>query len=164
MTHYHVLNLGWQNTSALSYPIQPHPQPPPPQPYYPNTITPGFPAVPLPFGMPPLPNSRQDNNRIDGVSLSYGFAPNVTPCNIPNDQSRSQSKGPTIGWSFGDKTDGACMSSQPVEDTKVENKQIEVVCRAIIVPDEDMPIYSFGNASVCNLLIGFEIQRESKCE
>lgn len=98
--------------------------------------------------MPPLPNAR-NNNRYDGVSLSYGFAPNVIPCNIPNEpKQNSPSKGPTIGWAVGDQADGACVSSHAAEDGPIENKQVEVLCRAIIVPDEDLPIYSFGYPSV----------------
>lgn len=139
MTHNHVLILGWQNPATLSYITQPRPQPPP-QPY---TVTPGFPSVPTPFGMPPLPNSVRDNNRVDGVSLSYGFAPNVVPCHIPNAQRQdSISRGPTIGWAIGDIPDGACVSSHAAEDIPAENKQVEVLCRAIKVPDEEMPIYS----------------------
>lgn len=99
--------------------------------------------------MPPLPNA-QPNNRVDGVSLSYGFAPNIIPCHIPNERRQdSQAKGPTaIGWSIGDKTDGACISSHSAEDKPIKNKQVEVLCRAIVVPDEDLPIYSFGFPTV----------------
>lgn len=149
MTHNHILILGWQNPAALSYPTQPHQQPYQQAHPYQNVVTPGFPSVPSPFGMPPLPNAARDNSRVDGVSLSYGFAPNVVPCHIPNAQRQdSVTKGPAIGWAIGDRTDGACMSSQPAQDTPAENKQIETLCRAITVPDEDMPIYSFGYSSV----------------
>lgn len=96
--------------------------------------------------MPPLPN--RDNNRYSGVNLSYGFSSNISPCNIPNAQRQGSYPTPqAIGWSIGDKTDGSC-ASRPAEDSPIENKQMEVVCRAVIVPDEDMPVYSFGNSSV----------------
>lgn len=158
--NYHISNSGWQNTAALCYPIQPHPQQHPQahvqaQPY-PNTMTPGYPSLPTPFGMPPLPNSPL-NNRVNGVSLSYGFAPNIIPCHIPNERKQDShpkgpaigpANGPAIGWSIGDKTDGACISSHSAEDKPIENKQVEVLCRAIIVPDEDLPIYSFGFPTV----------------
>lgn len=142
MTHQNILTLGWQNPAAFSYPTQP----PQPQPAYrPNMVTPGFPLVPNPFRMPPLPGT-VDPSRIDGASLSYGFAPNVVPCNIPNEQRQNGFSGPNIGWSIGDRTDGSCVSSH-AEDT-VQKQEVETVCRAIIVPDEDMPVYSFGQASV----------------
>lgn len=156
MTHYLFRILGWQNTAALSYPSQPQP-PQPPQPCY-NNMVPSFPYVPTPFGMPPLPNQE---NKYSGVNLSYGFAPNVTPCHIPNAQRPNnypQAVGPqaigpqAIGWSIGDRTDGACASRPAAEDSPAENKQVEVVCRAIIVPEEDMPIYSFGDSSVSLLM------------
>lgn len=147
MTHCQFPILGWQNTASLSYPT--HPQPP-----VPYQVRPSFPTVPTPFGMPPLPN--RDSNPYAGVNLSYGFAPNITPCHIPNVQrqgSYPQAYTPqAIGWNVGDKIDGGCASRPEANDSPVENKQVEVVCRAIIVPDEDMPVYSFGDSSVSWLM------------
>lgn len=140
------MTAGWQNPSALSYPSQ-RPAGPEYRPQSNAKPYAGFQAFSNPYQMPPLPGS---NNQYDGARLSYGFAPNITACNIPNEQkpqANTQPKGPSIGWAFqNDLTDG-CAQSTPAEDSPVE-KQVEIPCQAIIVPDEDMPIYSFGNPSV----------------
>lgn len=108
--------------------------------------------------MPPLPNT-PNSNKYDGMSLSYGFAPNIIPCHIPNVQRKdSLPKGPSIGWSIGDLVDSrrsGIPSPAPASDSPVENKQVEALCQAIIVPDEDMPIYSFGYPSVSDLQNAF---------
>ncbi|XP_031635619.1 calpain-B-like [Contarinia nasturtii] len=143
--NYHQNGLGWQNTSALSYPSQqPDNRAVPPST---TNLYPGFQAFSNPFQMPPLPGS---TNHYDSARLSYGFAPNITACHIPNEQKPqaiTQPSGPSIGWALqNDLTDG-CTHSTPANDSPVE-KQVEIPCQAIIVPDEDMPIYSFGYPSL----------------
>lgn len=152
MTHLNILfmvKLGWQNTAALSY--QSYPNNAATQP---NTLPPALPPFRNSLQMPPLPGSNF-NNQIPGVNLSYGFSPNVTPCQIPNERPSagypsvppiSSLSGPSIGWALQGSTDSAS-NAPAVNDTGIE-KQVEIPCQAIIVPDEDMPIYSFGYSTV----------------
>lgn len=135
-----ILILGWQNPAILvngtSHSSEtsierPH-SPPQVRPTL-NTVTPNLRSASNRFGITPMRNGARDDSRIDGICLSCGFAPNVTPCHIPNVQRNNSLP---------------IEENSDAEDNPVEKKQIETLCRAIRVPDEDLPIYSFGYSTV----------------
>lgn len=76
--------------------------------------------------MPPLPDQRGNNPNI-GSYLSYGFVPNVSPSHLTNIQTSH------IGWLIQNETIN-------IENDRIKS-EIEIPCQAIMVPDEDMPIY-----------------------
>lgn len=104
--------------------------------------------------MPPLPGSNSANM---GVQLSYGFAENVSPSKIPNVRREDTvDMGPSIGWSFGGGGGGHSTPSRNSSDSGVHDAiqaQTEIPCQAIFVPDEDMPIYSFGRPYVSHSIL-----------
>lgn len=121
-------------------------------------MTPGLQSLTNPFKMPPLPGA-YENSRNDGVHMSYGFAPNIIPSHIPNEQRQhgdSHTDGPPIGWAVQGSTDSSSHSSH-AGDSPIQ-KQVEIPCQAIIVPDEDMPIYSFGYPTVSYFTNIFNVQ------
>lgn len=153
--------------AAMSYPGQQYPAVPPspsstggmPS-LYPsqNLSYGGMPALPnqqQPYQqfagmpqMPPLPGSQNTNM---GVQMSYGFSANVSPSKIPNVRREDTvDMGPSIGWSFGGG--GSAPPRIPTPTTgnihQPIQAQTEVPCQAIFVPEEDMPIYSFGQRYV----------------
>lgn len=82
--------------------------------------------------------------------MTYGFAPSVLPCQIPNakrDHCHGSSGGapapasaprPTLGWAiggFGDSTDAGGIHDP-------HKAQQESTYESIFVPSEDQPIYS----------------------
>lgn len=157
MTHLTVLFIGWQNPAALSYPSYPNSAT-----AQPNTLPPGLPPFRNSLQMPPLPGSNL-NNQISGVNLSYGFAPHITACQIPNERhsagyppSIPQMGGigmnkPQIGWAMqGFTTTDGPTHTPAVDDGGIE-KQVEVPCHRTIVPDDELPIYSFGYPTVSNV-------------
>lgn len=76
--------------------------------------------------------------------MSYGFAANVMPNDVPNpivprgshDSSFDGSSASNIGWALsrGDSVHSA------VSETEIVS-QDETPCQAIFVPDDEMPIY-----------------------
>lgn len=161
--NYHSNGYGWHNLAAMGYA-----KPPPPS-QQPLGYPPAFPSghgsqypmaslsMPMPgtapysMGMPALPSSGSNQN--SGFQLSYGFAPNVLPSQIPNPNHRPSSTAnvpypplpsmpvaattPGIGWAvggLGDSTDtGVHEPHTAQEESKYES---------IFVPNEDRTIYS----------------------
>lgn len=82
-----------------------------------------------------------------GSQLSYGFAPNIIPSSVPNayHEQPSHLSEPRfhIGWSIGGDNVPSPSSSQDETVTDAIQRQTEIPCQAIRVPDEDMPIYSW---------------------
>lgn len=159
--NYHANGYGWHNLAAMSYPKPQSPTRassvssgtssiyPSSQLSYPTMPT--LPGSQQPYQqfagmpqMPPLPGSQNSNL---GTQMSYGFAPNITPSHIPNVRREDTvDTGPSVGWNFGDSRS----SSQSV-DSGVHDQiqaQSEIPCQSIFVPDEDLPIYSFGQPYV----------------
>lgn len=130
--------LGWQNPATLANGTNHSSDLSIERPNSRPQVQPSLNTVLNGFGIEPLQNGSREDSQIDGVSLSYGFAPNITPCHIPNVQRKDS-------FSIGEYSD--------VEDNSIEKKQIEALCRVIKVPDEDLPIYSFGYSSVRNFSI-----------
>lgn len=91
--------------------------------------------------MPPLPNQPI------GACLSYGFAPNAIPAHIPNPSQESSIDqfidNNAIGWAI----QGDNLNSSNFETDSIRT-QDEFPCQAILVPDEDMPIYPFDFQTV----------------
>lgn len=169
--NYHSNGYGWHNAAAMGYAPPPQPATTPntggypgmPQSPYPmaslSMPMPGMPTAgsSAPYGMPSLPGSAgaYPNSNITGYQMSYGFAPNVLPSQIPNvprhgaaypapggyppPQPPAPSQPAGIGWAiggggFGDSTDG------DVHDP--HTSQEEAKYQSIFVPSEDRPIYS----------------------
>lgn len=163
--NYHANGYGFHNIAAMSYPGQQHPAVPPspsstgmPSLYPSQNLSYGMPALPnqqQPYQqfagmpqMPPLPGSQNTNV---GVQMSYGFAANISPAKIPNvRRDDTVDMGPSIGWSIGGGGPAPHRNSTPSSANIHEpiQAQTEVPCQAIFVPDEDMPIYSFGQPYV----------------
>lgn len=161
--NYHANGYGWHNQTAMSYP-QKHQSvgaPPSPSPSpYPAQLSYGgaMPALPnqQPYqqftGMPQMPSLPGSGNANMGAQLSYGFAANVSPAKIPNVRREDTvDTGPSIGWSLGGggapapyRSSGGSGIHEPIQ------AQVETPCQAIFVPDEDLPIYSFGQPYVSN--------------
>lgn len=90
--------------------------------------------------------------------MSYGFAPNVLPSQVPNAQhiggappntaaygggsSGAGGAYPSLGWAFsGDQSNfGSTSTFGGVSDVTAVS-QNEVPCQAIFVPEDEMPIY-----------------------
>lgn len=183
--NWHANGYGVHNNVALSYPSPPSPPktnayPSGTSSIYPSAYGMPMPGVPagsagsagpypmvLPMGgaprMPPLPGSQYTpapNYNSGNVQLSYGFAPNVLPTQIPNvqrkdsieqpgmDMGPGMGMGPGVGWNLGGgggSTDSRDGVSEAVKSQK------EIPCQAIHVPEDEMPIYSmFGLGGVCN--------------
>lgn len=169
--NYHANGYGWHNLQAMSYPQKqqsnictPANQASSP---YPAQLSygGGMPALPNQqlyqqqfSGMPQMPALPGSGNSNIGAQLSYGFADNISPSKIPNVQRQDTvDTGPSIGWSFGS---GNGSGSRNVDSLSYRNSnninnihdpiqaQVEIPCQAIFVPDEDMPIYSFGQPYV----------------
>lgn len=79
----------------------------------------------IPLLMPPLPNKTVNEQNV-GRNLSYGFAPKCFESNAQN---------PHIGWSPNVHKGETSIETEPTR------AQVEILCQAIRVPDEDMPIY-----------------------
>lgn len=77
--------------------------------------------------MAALSYNQDNHSTIAGTSLPYGF-------HLPNEQINSPNETFDIGWTFG-RNKNVSESDFPIQ------KQVEEVCHAIQVPDEDMPIY-----------------------
>lgn len=173
--NYHANGYGWHNLASMSYPAaQPTAIPPSPtssgaSSLYPSQLSyGGMPALPnqqayqqfsgMPQ-MPPLPGSNTANM---GLQMSYGFAGNVSPAKIPNvRRDDTVDMGPSIGWSIGGGGGGGSggfgTPSRNSSDSGVHDPiqaQTEIPCQAIHVPDEDMPIYSFGQPYVSHPVRG----------
>lgn len=157
--NYHANGYVWHNLAAMGYAKPPSPVKSPQQSIYPTSFN-----IPQPqqntnysyggggMGMPPLPGSR--TAAPTGAQLSYGFSANVVPAQVPNvPRADSIDGGPGIGWNIGGSNDSGSRSSAGTPKTPdgihdVIEAQQEKPCQAIFVPDEDMPIYSFGFPSV----------------
>lgn len=178
--NYHANGYGWHNMAAMGYAKPPSPSKNSSFSSGVSSLYPSTYGMPLPnaFGgngptmsMPPLPNSQYNNagNVNIGAQLSYGFAPNILPNQIPNVQRNDSVEkyggggigvgagGSTFGWNIGGISDNGSNRSSSV-DSGVHDPiqaQQEKPCQSIFVPDEDMPIYSFGFPSVSNFRFSF---------
>lgn len=93
--------------------------------------------------------------------MSYGFAPNILPSQVPNAQhigvappplptayggggavGGSGGAYPSLGWAFsGDQSNfGSTSTFGGVSDVSAVS-QTEIPCQAIFVPEDEMPIY-----------------------
>lgn len=154
--NYHSNGYGWHNLAAMGYAKPPSPAKAPQQSIYPTSFNMPMPAQGSNYsygggmGMPPLPGSR--GPAPTGMQLSYGFSPNVVPSQVPNvPRADSVDTGPGIGWNIGGSIGSGSGSGTPSTPDGVHDvieAQQEKPCQAIFVPDEDMPIYSFGFPSV----------------
>lgn len=80
------------------------------------------------------------------MQLSYGFASNVLPSQVPNPALKSKSTHdggssnlyPSLGWAF--TGDSNTRSIDSVSEDSVISQE-EIPCQAIMVPIEDQPIY-----------------------
>lgn len=89
-------------------------------------------------------SQNQNPNQFSGYNLSYGFAPNIVPCHIPNPNRKSIPSHP-IGWAIGGN-DG--FNSTPQHVSEPVRSQVEVPCQAIRVSEDDMPNFPFKFSSV----------------
>lgn len=158
--NYHANGYGWHNLAAAGYAKPPSPTKSSTSPSNnsPYSMHYSMPQTNQPFvqGMPQMPalpssNIYQQNTHPSGMQLSYGFAPNIIPSHIPNivrDDNVDQNDGrPLVGWALGgNKSLTGSTDSGNVHDTI--KAQAEIPCQAVIVPDEDMPIYSFFGSRV----------------
>lgn len=83
--------------------------------------------------------------------MSYGFAPDVLPCQVPNFQPNSAGGSsasiggtPNIGWAITSDTS----SFDGVTDVPAVSHE-EVPCQSVFVPADEMPIY--GNYYVSEI-------------
>lgn len=74
--------------------------------------------------------------------MSYGFAPDVLPSQVPNLPIHTGGGHPNIGWAMTSDT-----SSFDSDVTAVTRE--EVPCQSIFVPEDEMPIY--GNYYVSRI-------------
>lgn len=165
--NYHSNGYGWHNSASLSYPQkQQSSTAAPPSPAlspYPAQLSygGGMPALPSqqPYqqftGMPQMPALPGSGNANIGAQLSYGFAANISPSKIPNVRREDTvDTGPSVGWSIGGGGIGSAgpppyrNSNSNASIHEPIEAQTEVPCQAVFVPDEDMPIYSFGQPYV----------------
>lgn len=153
--NYHSNGYGWHNLAAMGY------AKPPPNSNT-NSMSSGVSSInpsqysypKYPSAMPPLPGQQSafsgmpqmpclpGSNQSSGVQLSYGFAPNIAPCSVPNvHRDDSIDSGPTIGWSIGGGSSTNSSHSNVHDPIQAE---IETPVQSVHVPPEDMPIYSWG--------------------
>lgn len=157
--NYHSNGYGWHNLAAMGY------AKPPPNanmgsmssgvssinpsqysyPKYPSVLPPLPGQQPAFSGMPQMPSLPGSNQNL-GIQLSYGFAPNIAPCSVPNvHREDSIDSGPTIGWSIGGGSSTNSIHSNVSETVHDPIKAaIETPVQAVHVPPEEMPIYSWG--------------------
>lgn len=156
--NWHANGYGWHNNAALSYPKPPSPTKPSgyspgassiypsaygmPVPGRPAGTSP-YPTMPMPGapGMPPLPGSNYYNS--GNAQLSYGFAPNILPTQIPNVHRNDSIESPGLGWNIGGGGGGRSIDSFDSGVLDPAKAQKEIPCQAIHVPEDEMPIYSF---------------------
>lgn len=166
--NYHANGYGWHNLAAMGYAKPPPPPTSAPAPAYPSSSPYPLAALSMPplpgaapmYGgpaMPPLPGSMSSMSpypapAATGVQLSYGFAGNVMPSQIPNAPHHGHvsnaappvappqhaSTAPGIGWAIGglgDSTDSG-VTHDP------HQAQQEAKYESIYVPFEDRSLYS----------------------
>lgn len=162
--NYHANGYGWHNMAAMGYAKPPSPSkecnfsPKIGSSVYPQSLN-----MPMPggqfgggaIGMPPLPNSTYGQSQPTGVQLSYGFSTNILPAQVPNAvRADSVDIGPGIGWNIGGHSNSRSQGSSSFDGgvrDELAIAQVEKPCEAVYVPDEDMPIYSFGYPSVSEI-------------
>lgn len=155
--NYHAHGYGWHNLAAMGYARAPVPQPAAPIGGYSASGYPGsgYPmaslSMPMPQ-MPPLPGSTVSAPypaaQATGMQLSYGFASNVLPSQIPNPRNESASHAAApqpaalpsgIGWAIGG-LDNSATDGPPVHDP--HQAQAEAKYESIFVPFDDRSMYS----------------------
>lgn len=188
--NYHSNGYGWHNLAAMGYAKAPQSTPTPAPPFgghpgYPAATygAPAYPmaslSMPMPpgaanySGMPPLPGSAANvtapypSGHASGMQLSYGFASNVLPSQIPNaprteatphaGQSAPNIAAPGIGWAIGGLSDAT--DSGDVHDPHLSQQESKY--ESIFVPIEDRPIYS--NMRFFDVSIFLRFQCHSDC-
>lgn len=120
--NWHSNGYGWHNAAALSY--EGHKQTP-------SETSSGVSSL-----YPDRSSCGSAGGEV-GFQLSYGFAPGVLPCQVPNPSSGISGKShPNIGWALTADT----RSFDGVDDVPVVSQE-ERQCLAIKVPEDEMPIY-----------------------
>lgn len=86
-------------------------------------------------------NQNQNPNQFSGYNLSYGFAPEIVACHIPNPNRESTPSHP-IGWAIGGSS-GSLSYPPPQHVSESVRSQVEVPCQAIRISEDEMPSFPF---------------------